>query len=109
MWRSIALIMLCMIVAGCGRENIKPPKAPDIVRVPVTVIVGVPDELTRLMDVGEPRENSYDEAKRLALFRRETMEDGNCRFLRIIKLGRALGTLEQTAWENLKCDNRKVK
>lgn len=107
---EVAVILLCALITGCGRDrDIKPPKAPDIVRVPVTQYVSPPDDLTRLMIIGEPREQSYDEAKRLALFRRAEMEDGNCRFLRIIKLGRKLGALEQTAWDNLKCDERKGK
>ena len=77
---------MALLVAGCGRENLRidPPK---IVQVEVTKFVPVPDELTEPCAVYAPAEQTYAEAKRLALLRLESLKECNARLARIRALG----------------------
>lgn len=86
MRHSVAVIALALLVVGCGRENLRvdPPK---IVQVEVTKFVPVPDELTEPCTVYAPAEQTYAEAKRLALLRLESLNDCNARMARIRALG----------------------
>ncbi len=87
MRHSVAVISAALLATACSRQNLKvdPPK---IVQVEVTKFVPVPDELTEPCTVYAPAEQTYAEAKRLALLRLESLRDCNARLARI----RALGT-----------------
>jgi hypothetical protein len=81
-----ALITVALLATACTRQNLKvdPPK---IVQVEVTKFVPVPDELTEPCTVYSPAEQTYAEAKRLALLRLESLKDCNARMARIRALG----------------------
>jgi hypothetical protein len=78
--------MLALLVAGCGRGNLRidPPK---IVQVEVTKYVPVPAELTEPCTMYAPAEQTYAEAKRLALLRLESLQECNGRMARIRAMG----------------------
>ena len=73
---SASLIAIALLTAGCGKQNLRvdPPK---IVHVEVTRYVPVPDELTKPCPVYAPAEQTYAEAKRLALLRLDALEQCN--------------------------------
>ena len=83
---AAAISAMALLVAGCGRENLRidPPK---IVQVEVTKFVPVPAELTEPCTVYAPTEQTYAEAKRLALLRLESLKECNARMTRIRALG----------------------
>lgn len=72
--RNLAAIAV-LALAGCA--SAPPVKMPDVVRVPVEVMVSVPAALTEPCPTYEPREQTYAEAKRLALLRLESLEACN--------------------------------
>lgn len=71
---SIALTLPLLLAACPGTVR---PTLPEVVRIPVEVMVGVPDELTEPCLTFEAREQTYAEAKRLALLRLESLEACN--------------------------------
>lgn len=88
MRHSVAVIAIALLASACTRENLKvePPK---IVQVEVTKYVPVPAELTEPCTVYAPAEQTYAEAKRLALLRLESLQECNGRLARIRALGEA--------------------
>lgn len=86
MRHSVAVIAIALLASACTRENLKvePPK---IVQVEVTKYVPVPAELTEPCTVYAPAEQTYAEAKRLALLRLESLQECNGRLARIRALG----------------------
>jgi hypothetical protein len=78
MRNSLALMLLLVVtalLAGCpGNVRDTPPK---IVHVQVDHYVAVPAELTQPCPVFEAQEQTYAEAKRLALLRRQSLEACN--------------------------------
>ena len=83
---AASISAMALLVAGCGRENLRvaPPK---IVQVEVTKFVPVPAELTEPCTQYAPAEQTYAEAKRLALLRLESLKECNARLARIRALG----------------------
>ena len=86
MRHSVAVIAIALLASACTRENLKvePPK---IVQVEVTKYVPVPAALTEPCAVYAPAEQTYAEAKRLALLRLESLQECNGRLARIRALG----------------------
>ena len=82
----VAVAMIALLLAACGRENLRVPP-PRIVQVEVTKYVPVPDELTAPCTLYAPAEQTYAEAKRLALVRLESLKECNGRLARIRALG----------------------
>lgn len=78
--RCAALILLAL--TGC--QTTQPPK---IVRVPVETIVSVPDALTVPCDEVAKREETYEEAIRLANARLASLKACNKRMAEIRGLG----------------------
>lgn len=85
---ALAISAMALLVAGCSRGNLRidPPK---VVQVEVTKYVPVPAELTEPCTVYAPAEQTYAEAKRLALLRLESLQECNGRMARIRALGDA--------------------
>lgn len=86
MRNSPSIVAVALLLAACGRENLRvdPPK---IVQVEVPHYVPVPEELTRECPVYAPAEQTYAEAKRLALVRLESLKQCNAQLARIRALG----------------------
>lgn len=86
MRHSVAVIAVALLATACTRQNLKvdPPK---IVQVEVTKFVPVPAALTEPCTVYAPAEQTYAEAKRLALLRLESLQECNGRLARIRALG----------------------
>ena len=86
MRHSVAMIAVALLATACTHQNLKvdPPK---IVQVEVTKYVPVPDELTAPCTLYAPAEQTYAEAKRLALVRLESLKECNGRLARIRALG----------------------
>lgn len=84
---AIALSVLLAMTA-CQNAKNDPPPIPTIVEVPVTKYVQVPAELAADCQNEKPQEQTYAEAKRLALVRGEYLDECTKRMKRI----RALGT-----------------
>ena len=86
MRHSVAVTAVALLATACTHQNLKvdPPK---IVQVEVTKFVPVPDELTEPCTVYAPAEQTYAEAKRLALLRLESLNECNARMARIRALG----------------------
>lgn len=84
---KLLAILAVTLLPGCttSRQAVL-PKVPETVTVVVEKYVTVPKELTERCPVYEPREQSYDEAKRLALIRRESVLQCNAKLERIEKL-----------------------
>lgn len=77
-----ALTLTLLALAGC--KTTEPlPKLPEIVKVTVTEYVAVPAELAKPCTEYAAKEQSYGEAKRLALLRLESIEECNKRMARI--------------------------
>lgn len=81
------LILAILLASGCANRPPVLPEVPKTVTVVVEKYVAVPDELTAPCPVYEPRESTYNEAKRLALVRRESLEACNKQLERIRALG----------------------
>lgn len=81
--RCLALIVV-LLATGCATR----PIVPEVVRVPVVQIVGVPEELTRDCDPVPKRKDSYGEAIRLANQRAASIEECTGRMRRIRALVR---------------------
>lgn len=86
MRHSIAVIGTALLASACTHQNLKidPPKT---VQVEVTKFVPVPHELTEQCALYAPTEQTYAEAKRLALLRLESLQECNARMARIRSLG----------------------
>ena len=81
-----ALIALAAILlAGCKTQ---PPVVPEIVEVVVTKYVPIPAELAADCANEAAREQTYAEAKRLALKRADYLEECTARMRRIRGLGK---------------------
>lgn len=78
----VAVAMVALLLAACGRENLRVPP-PKIVQVEVARYVPVPVELTEPCTLYAPAEQTYAEAKRLALVRLESLKECNARLARI--------------------------
>jgi hypothetical protein len=76
-----------LLLAACASRQPVLPEVPKTVTVVVEKYVTVPDDLTAACPVYEPREQSYSEAKRLALIRRESLVQCNKQMERIRALG----------------------
>lgn len=70
---AIAVILALLLTACPGQVRPTLPAMPTLVRVPVTTYVPVPAELTEPCPVYEAKEQTYQEAKDLALKRRESL------------------------------------
>lgn len=80
----LALAVSALLLAGCGpKPELVIPDAPEIVRVVVDRYVALPAELTVDCTDEKPRESTYGEAKRLALVRREYLEECTSRMRKI--------------------------
>lgn len=64
--KALAAIALPLLLAGCQTGA---PKPPEYIEVEVVRYVAVPASLTEPCPTDAPRENTYAEAKRLALAR----------------------------------------
>lgn len=92
----IATALTCLLLAACGHETIKIDPMPEIVYVPVDRYVslcvddkGKPDPKCKLLAAcydEAPREQSFNEAKRLANLRKESIAECNGRWGRVRKL-----------------------
>lgn len=79
---------LVLLLAGCaGNTKPAPPVIPQVVEVPVTKYVPLPVELTADCNNTTPREQTYAEAKRLALLRGEYLDECTLRMRKIRALG----------------------
>ena len=88
-WRALVLWALLALVAACtGNRKPDPPMVPDVVEVPVTKYVPVPDELAADCQNAAAREQTYSEAKRLALLRDEFLRECSERMRKIRALGK---------------------
>lgn len=86
MWRPAALI--ACLLAGCTGNVKEAPPVPKVVEVPVTKYVPVPDALTADCQNTAPKEQTYGEAKRLALVRGEYLDECTQRMRKIRSLGK---------------------
>lgn len=77
---AIALIVLAQ--TGCSTTP-PMPVLPEIVKVPVREYVAIPAELTKDCQQFTAQEQSYDEAKRLALVRAESIDECNRRWAKV--------------------------
>lgn len=84
MRHTAALIVL--LLAGCKETLPVMPTMPDIVEIEVIRYVPVPEELTKPCQKFTAREQTYDEAKRLALLRGEATEECDGRMTKIRNL-----------------------
>ncbi len=81
----IAVALIVLALTGCAHDlKVAPPK---IVQVEVPHYVPIPDELTKPCPVYEPQEQTYAEAKRLALLRMDSLLQCNKDKARIRALG----------------------
>lgn len=83
-----AMLATVALLSGC-QTTPKLPEQPKIVQVEVVKYVPVPEELTRPCQIGEAQAQTYAEAKRLALVRREYLIECNKDKARIRALGEA--------------------
>lgn len=83
-----ALILGGLLLTAC-RDDVKPdaPVVPEVVRVPVDRYVPVPPDLTADCGNDAVREQTYAEAKRLALVRDEHLQECTQRMRKIRALG----------------------
>ena len=89
MSRLILLAPMVALLAGCpGNRRPDPPPVPKIVEVTVTKFVPVPADLTADCTNEAAREQTYAEAKRLALKRDEYLAECSARMKRIRALGK---------------------
>ena len=79
----LLIILAVTLLPACASRQPVLPKVPETVTVVVEKYVTVPSELTEACQVGEPRESTYSEAKRLALVRREYLEECNRKLAQI--------------------------
>lgn len=89
--RTARVIVLSVLLgpllcgATCGEQKVE---APDVVEVPVVRVVEVPKELTVDCYDESPREQTTQEAVRLAKLRRESLAECTSRMRRIRALER---------------------
>ena len=87
--RLALLSWLVLLVAGCaGNRRDDPPVIPQVVEVAVVKYVPVPDDLAADCRDTAPKEQTYAEAKRLALLRTEFLAECSERMRKIRALGR---------------------
>lgn len=81
----IALLALTPVLAGATCE--RRPVIPEIVEVPVHVVVAVPEALSRDCDAVPKRDNTVEEAARLANARAASLAEctGRMRAIRELK------------------------
>lgn len=84
---ALALILLALLVACRDDRKPDPPPVPEVVRVTVDRVVKVPAELAADCGNDAPREQTYAEAKRLALVRDEYLNECTQRMRKIRALG----------------------
>ena len=85
--RLFALIVAGLLAGCTGNRKPDPPVVPQVVEVPVTKYVPVPDTLTADCQDTVPTEQTYAEAKRLALVRAKYLEECTGRMRKIRALG----------------------
>lgn len=73
----LPIILAVVLLPACASRQPVLPKVPETVTVVVEKYVTVPGELTAKCEAYAPREQSYSEAKRLALLRLESIEQCN--------------------------------
>lgn len=83
--RRVALILAALILSACASRG---PVVPEVVKVPVRVVVEVPEELTRDCDPVPKKKDSYGEAIRLANARAESLAECTDRMRQIRNLKR---------------------
>ena len=89
MIRLMWLGLMVSLLAGCaGNRRPDPPSVPKVVEVVVTKYVPIPAELAADCDNEAAREQTYAEAKRLALKRADYLEECTARMRRIRGLGK---------------------
>lgn len=83
--RSPAALTLIVLLLSACRDDVKPdaPVVPEVVRVTVDRIVDVPADLTGDCGNDSVREQTYAEAKRLALVRDEYLKECTQRMRKI--------------------------
>jgi hypothetical protein len=79
----LLIILAVTLLPACASRQPVLPKVPETVTVVVEKYVTVPEELTEACPLYEPKENTYFEAKRLALLRRESLEACNRKLAQI--------------------------
>jgi hypothetical protein len=79
----VAVITATLGLVACQSKPPVLPEVPKTVTVVVEKYVSVPDDLTAECPEYEPREQSYNEAKRLALIRLESIQACNKQLARI--------------------------
>lgn len=82
--RRLALIASMIWLAGCAHR----PIVPEVVKVPVKVVVEVPEDLTRDCDPVPKKRDTYGEAIRLANARAESLAECTARMRQIRNLKR---------------------
>ena len=89
MIRLMWLGLMVALLAGCqGNRRDDPPVVPKVVEVVVTKYVPIPAELAADCANEAAREQTYAEAKRLALKRADYLEECTARMRRIRGLGK---------------------
>lgn len=73
----LLIILAVTLLPACASRQPVLPKVPETVTVVVDKYVTVPKDLTNPCPVGEAREQTFNESKRLALIRREYLEACN--------------------------------
>lgn len=81
---AVSALLICLALSAC-RDDVKPdaPVVPELVRVTVDRIVSVPAELSADCSNDSVREQTYAEAKRLALVRDEYLNECTQRMRKI--------------------------
>lgn len=69
-----AIVAVALLLTGC-QTACPLPELPKVVKVPVVHYVAVPEELTRPCPTDKANEQTYAEAKRLAMVRRQIIID----------------------------------
>lgn len=81
--RAALMFWLVLMLVACGPVKDDPPIVPKVVEVVVTKTVPVPDALTGDCQNTTPKEQTYAEAKRLALVRGEYLDECTQRMRKI--------------------------
>lgn len=84
--RNSAALIALLALAGCKETMPVMPTMPTVVEVEVTRYVPVPKELTAPCQKFTAREQTYDEAKRLAILRGEATNECDDRMTKIRNL-----------------------
>lgn len=87
--RRFLAVAIAALAAGCATtRDADIPKAPEVVTKVVERYRPLPDWALRLLPEDAPRQNTVDEAKRLASDRLSTIQAENCRKRLLARLDR---------------------